>query len=655
MSSAEFGWESLLHTDAPQECKLQAALFNTYDRADEIFLAEHLLPLLLKLGHESESEGAERQYFLIELDERLKKLHDRLVVVSSTTREEPRDTEEGESGTYGWLWHSIRHLTVGSRGKAVQHAKLWLLHWGPKQKDADGGGYLEIVISSANLTRAAFKSQLQAAWRTCIELHPKPSEARLQRWGVFPHFLRELAVSAGEDERLDNFVELLARADCPEGVTFVASVPGKHSRQVLRRTPWGAAGLREIMPAGRGTVSVAILTPFVGTWNANALNRWCAAFGGSPDHLSLVWIDNDHPWARDKKWLLPEATLKTLTELDATLLHLRHEPEDYVKTDFHPEHRQVDPQWSHAKVYSLRRGASRRLLVTSANFSPAAWGWQNDNGELTIENFELGVCVEQGMWPFGNLKSFDSIQDAAVSEAAPRGSTLILWARAVWDGKRIDVACRCDAKGDLKGKIRSGDDWTSITNWTAGASGLRSARVQWTDSTRPPLLVQLTCEQEQVCEQERVRVPVFDERPSRDRDGTLPPELDGDQEVVQRMRDELLFEQYGGRVADDAEGKGTSNGNGNGPIPPDDYSVPAFDLARQHLGVVDNWAERVKQITARGRAEFERELLRRDGELLREAFQRREKRDREKGEEWASGAKLAAEELALRLKHFPEA
>src|SRR5271165_5344248 len=81
MSSAEFGWQSLLHTDAPSACKLQAALFTTYDRADERLLAEHLLPLLLKLGYEPESEGKERQYFLVALYERLKKLHDRLVVV----------------------------------------------------------------------------------------------------------------------------------------------------------------------------------------------------------------------------------------------------------------------------------------------------------------------------------------------------------------------------------------------------------------------------------------------------------------------------------------------------------------------------------------------------------------------------------------------
>ena len=48
-------------------------------------------------------------------------------------------------------------------------------------------------------------------------------------------------------------------------------------------------------------------------------------------------------------------------------------------------------------------------------------------------------------------------------------------------------------------------------------------------------------------------------------------------------------------------------------------------------------------------------MLRRDGELLIEAFQRQAERDGKKGSAWAIGAKLAAEELALRLKHFPEA
>lgn len=656
MTSTEFGWESLLHTDAPSACPLKAALFTTYDRADERLLAEHLLPLLFKLNREPDGEGAERQYFLLDLDRRLKQLHNHLVVVSSTAREEPGDNEEGESGTYGWIWRCIRHLTVGSRGKAVQHAKLWLLHWGAE--DADGVEYLEIVVSSANLTRAAFKGQLQAAWRACITLRPKGLDKRLKRWGVLPDFLRELAASAGEDGRLAPFVALLARGDCPEGVTFVASAPGTYSRHVLRRTPWGAAGLRKITPSGRGTVRVAVLSPFVGSWSTDDLSRWCARFQGSPDRLAMVWIDKNHPWARAGKWLLPDATLRTLTEVGATLIKLRHEPNDSKEADlFHEEHRPThgDERWSHAKVYSFKRGTSRRLLVTSANFSPAAWGRQNDDGQLTIENFELGVCIEQATWPFDALEPLDSAQAATVPELPSRGSAFIMWARAVWDGNTVDVDCRCEADRGLDGALQSAGEWTQITNWTVDAEGcLRKAKIPWAGSTEPPLLVQLTCEQEKVI------VAVFDARLARDWEDNIPPEVD--ENLAQAMRDELLFEQYGGCLAAHAGGETPIDGDdaqdqddeGDGTGRPDSYSVPAFVLARRHLGVVDNWADQVNCAATRGTEEFERQVLQRHGELLIKAFTRQADRDEKKGSAWAIGARLAAEELALRLKHFQE-
>jgi Tyrosyl-DNA phosphodiesterase len=340
----------------------------------------------------------------------------------------------------------------------------------------------------------------------------------------------------------------------------------------------------------------------------------------------------------------------------ATLVQLRHEPDVYLNTDFHAEHRQADPRWSHAKVYSFKRGTARRLLVTSANFSPAAWGKQNEDDELIIENFELGVCIEQAAWPFDGLEPFDSAQDAAtVPELPSRGSAFIMWARAVWDGNKVDVDCRCETDRELAGALQCGAEWTPITNWAIDADGrLRSAQVPWADSKRSPLLVRLTCEQESVS------VPIFDARASREREDTIPLEVDED--VAQRMRDELLFEQYGGRVAADAEGEsptdcddGLGDDDGDGPGHLDSYSIPAFVLARRHLGVVDNWADQVKRTPMRGTGEFEREVIRRDGELLIEAFNRQVDRDGKNGSGWAIGAKLAAEELALRLKDFQEA
>ncbi len=227
-------------------------------------------------------------------------------------------------------------------------------------------------------------------------------------------------------------------------------------------------------------------------------------------------------------------------------MKLRRSSDEREETDaFHDEHRFADERWSHAKVYSLTRGNSRRLLVTSANFSPAAWGRQTDDGGLAIENFELGVCIEQAAWPFDHLEPFENPQDAAtVSQLPSRGTALILWARAVWDGSKVDVDCRCEADREPGGVVQNSAMSVPITEWTVDANGrFRSAQVPWIDSKQPPMLVQLTCEQE------TVRVPVFDGRPARDREDSIPPEVD--ENVAQSLRDELLFELYGGRVAAD--------------------------------------------------------------------------------------------------------
>ena len=77
-------------------------------------------------------------------------------------------------------------------------------------------------------------------------------------------------------------------------------------------------------------------------------------------------------------------------------------------------------------------------------------------------------------------------------------------------------------------------------------------------------------------------------------------------------------------------------------------------LARRHLAVVDIWADAVKDLSKPQAHDFRRNLLRRDGELLVEAFRRQAERDGILGPAGALGAGLAAEEIAIRLKHFPE-
>ncbi len=92
-------------------------------------------------------------------------------------------------------------------------------------------------------------------------------------------------------------------------------------------------------------------------------------------------------------------------------------------------------------------------------------------------------------------------------------------------------------------------------------------------------------------------VAIFDERSLRERENTVPPEVDKD--ASQAMQDELLFEQYGGRVAaedekdlngsvDTADNSGELETEETRARGTDSYAVPAFVLARRHLQVVDN-------------------------------------------------------------------
>lgn len=644
MSSLDFTWESFFASDAPPGCVLKAALFTTYDRADERLLAEHLLPRLLQLNHELVTEGTERQYFLVELDNRLKQLHNKLVVVSSTVREEPTNEKVEGSGTYGWIWRSIRQLTVGRKGKAVQHAKLWLLHWGASGDSSKE--YLEIVVSSANLTRSAFKDQLQAGWRVCLPLDSNASQDRMKSWGILPQFLRDLAESAGDQAHFESFVNLLNRAKCPRGVAFVASAPGRFTAKDLRSVPWGSAGLRKIAPPGRGDlpVSVSILSPFIGSWSRDSLRDWCSAYGGSPTSLSLVWIDKNHPIAQQSRWILPKSTLTTLDQSGCTLLQLKNGGNDAKATDvFHENHLPTDPRWSHAKVYGFKRGNSHRLLVTSANFSAAAWGSKKPGGILAIENFELGVCIQNARWPLGKLVEFENLKGIA-SESKPqvRTSSHITWAQATWDGKYVTIECRCERKQALTGKLLCGDKWFPITKWRAGADHLLTARVAWKDTSKQPSVARLTCGKEEVS------VAVFDARPRPEREHSAPPEVDAD--LAQQLRDNLLFEQYGGSIASDEAKAPASDDNQEGSTSsssPDDYSVTAFVLARQHSHVVDCWALKMQAVQNRDPEDFEQQMLLRDGEMLVKAFERCAASGETNN---TIGAKLAAEELAERLK-----
>lgn len=649
-SDAGFGWQSLIKSVAPKGCALAGALLTTYDRAEPRLLAETLLPEWLGLSHvPGGSDALEQTCFSLELNARLKSLHNRIVVVSSTLREEYAEAgaTSASDGLYPWIWRSIRQLTVGKTGRAVQHAKLWLLHW----VHPDQGEYLEIVVSSANLTRSAFQGQIQAAWRVCLPLVAKPSKARSSAWGVLPEFVSALAVSCGDTTQLVQFSDLLARAECPAGVSFIASVPGTHPP----RSRWGAFGLRSATPSGRGAVKASITCPFVGAWRADALDQWCGQFEGTPEQLSLAWIERDHPWA--PFWLLPAATLTELMAAGVTLMQLTLQPgNDKLSDHFHDEHRSSDVRWSHAKVYAFQRGNSKRLLLTSANFSQAAWGNLDRGGHLTIDNFELGVCIEKASWPLGQLPEIENPDSLATHDnKLLRGNCLIPWAEASWDGKNIRLECKCESV--VEGEVLSRKAPLKIKRWHEKGGALLSTQIAWADTKTSPQSVVLHCETE------TLNVPIFDVRESAARELSFPEEIS--ESEVQALSDQLLLERYGGKavtedetefdtaVSDDVDALGDESASGLNTDKPgdaasaDSYAVASFVEARLMLDIVDSWAKLVDQ-AQRGSSAFMLDGLKRDGALLKAAF------DRKIGANGGMGAVLAAEELALHLRHWSE-
>jgi hypothetical protein len=333
----------------------------TFDQPDAGLLVEYLLPSLLGASHSLSQDIQERTLFFGELGTALEELHGRLTVISSPP------TGAREPSQYPWLWRYFSHFTVGANARAVQHAKLWVFHW--KVGDED---QLELHVSSTNLTPSAFKAQVQAGWQASVRLQGQATVNARRTWGELVPFLEALGSSAGAvaKQRLERLVTLLGRAECPADITFVASVPGDMS---------AARQLRRFEPS-----EIHLMTPTIGQWNSQTLDAWTTDVGVAAGKLHLKWIATNHPWAETSGWALSEVTGEAL---EASGVRIECLP---TAARFTEQHREADPRWSHAKLYLLRSARRRRLLVTSANWSAAAWG----AGKRVPRNFELGVVFE---------------------------------------------------------------------------------------------------------------------------------------------------------------------------------------------------------------------------------------------------------------------
>jgi hypothetical protein len=593
MSAAD--WRHVLPA-LPTGAQLHEAWMTTFEPPDAGLLVEHLLPSLLGASHSLSQELSERTLFFGELGTALELLHGRLTVISSP----PRSAREAPQ--YPWLWRFVSHFTVGANARAVQHAKLWAFHW----KD-DDGELLDLHVSSTNLTGSAFKAQLQAGWQVSVRLGEHDGTRSRRTWGDLVPFLEALGASAGAvaTTRLQRLVTLLGRGECPGNVTFVASIPGSKS---------AARQLKQFEPS-----EIHVLTPTVGDWNERTLKAWSGDAGVALRKIHLKWISTRHPWAETPGWALSEAASTSLQSSGAQLECLPNQAR------FTEQHQQDDARWSHAKLYLLRSRRKRRLLVTSANWSAAAWG----AGKTAPRNFELGVAFESE-WtdletlgePFDPPNTVPFCIDRAEDEER---SSALEWAEASWDGKLLQL------------RARSSDRATRISAIVSFMGGSEdsvplvdgAAALAWKDLDHPPLIARFTQGTE------TLEVDVLDLRPPAEFSKTPLPEVDP--ALATTLREAFLLQRYGGPAVDADSIPGLSSTRRLvGAALPSDYSVQAWIDARAAFGVIDAWR------AALADAQTEPLLLERvrmDGQELRALYSRRE----------GPAAALVVEELDWRI------
>jgi hypothetical protein len=660
-------WEPLLDFPLAQTHSLASALLTTYDPPDIGFLVEHFLPPLLDLDRQPSPDSVEQRYFLGELETRLRLLQGRLTIVSSSR------TEATLAPRYRWLSRYVKCLSVGARASVTQHAKVWLLEWHAKpvnsgeSKAKPKPDLLELVVSSCNLTSSGFKDQLQAAWRLSI---PLVKGKQKPNWGPLVPFLSALDAATRGPVHSDAFThakKLLRRARCPDGIRFIASVPGQFNNQQLASRPWGAAALSDCRLTGHGTNKIRVLSPFIGTWPPGALGKWAKAAGASVKELDLIWIDQLHPWTSG--WRAPVNSVNALQHAAVGLLRLCHEKcGDKDAAGLHPEHLARDNRWSHAKLYQFRKGRQRKVLLSSANFSPSAWGFPRGAvGGLSIENFEFGVLLDQAAWPEelerASLESFGSGHQPWVSEEESIERDSQAWAQAVWNGRSVEAQCRLPeaAQGFPKGVLLAAKTAKSSCKvaWREIGKRIFCASIPWIAPT-PPATLQISWEQASLS------IPIVD---TREVEVDEKLESIGDAADAQDLADRLLLERYGGPAAElDQEGKedelasrapdgdekrvDTKLDESCSATRKDSYAVPSFAQARDWFDRLDCWWSRI--VLAKQRRHRESlDALRADGRVLVRVFERAMARESSAGHQGhVVAAELVREELQWRLEEL---
>ena len=323
--------------------------------------------------------------------------------------------------------------TPEESGMGQAHAKWFLLRFASLAGDEH---IVRLVVSSGNcaaISYAGFGSRQLVGlwWADFPEVEapaPSPFRDALLRHAralVTARTATKQDVAADREralERCEALFDACARADFAladaAGVALVASVPGVHARDANFGEDAVAAAFRAAARSPDEQLDCAVVCHSFGGFGGPAssarlagIQRALAPGGG---HLSLLWPERDdiqliHHSRRPEVGHRPAndstRTIRDLKE-NARLVRLRAPRDDrgsskkFVWTPHLMLYVLHEPDVLHGQPPEVRR-----VLLTSANLSAAAWGRRrsaarpddkeacDDAGALEIRSFELGVSV----------------------------------------------------------------------------------------------------------------------------------------------------------------------------------------------------------------------------------------------------------------------
>jgi hypothetical protein len=580
----------------PEKAILLDAFLTSYQPVSPHFLLRDVLPTLLQLDQGESSDADNDRLFVGAAVAALQKVPEKITIVTSCA------LPEENMASLPWLGSYVDWRMVGSDRDSIQHAKLWLCHWWRQD-----GEYLQITISSTNLTSDAFHGQLQAGWSICLPL------AKARRGGsphgVLCEFLDALGAAADCSGATSRFIQLLQR--CPEiqGSHFITSIPGRHMGREQTSLLAGETAA--------GKVGIRILTPSIGEWNDKEIRAWCAMVGVPPDKVELFWPHRSHPWVGAAEsldpglWKMPVAAQGALDAAGVRLLAVADPRVKPVLADGHPN----DRRWCHAKFYGFRHG----LMLGSHNWSKAAWGVP---GGMPPKNFELSVFVENQSLPLhGPFQRFTG--DVALMERLPADDEIhwLRWAQVTRKEITLTCAYRLRPGCTAMAEWQDGQDWYPFP--PAVKQGKRWIATQLLDGPQPEKvrLVYPNADGEQFV------LPITDIRPGR----PLPAGLGND---VVHVAEDIELEQYGGPPVPSGPPRSRGKKGEKRAVSSTDYSLSWLLAARRWRQVVDTWREEIEFQPANVHLPL--------GLRLAGALERRAGND--------PGAAIAAEELRLLVE-----